>query len=110
VIQNDIGTTDAHVIVIHGEALTVTVTCSDVHPERMQFLRNMLAPMNVSWDDGRSAQVATLAAGMPFQLVTGTFVATDAADCLQFLEFVGSRQVFLIDWNKARKHLITFAP
>jgi len=108
VIQNDIGTTDAHVIVIHVEALTVTVTYSDVHPERVQFLRNMLAPMNVSWDDGRSAQVATLAAGMPFQLVTGAFVAADAADCLRFLEFLGSRLVFLIDWNKARKQLRGF--
>ncbi|HEX3991377.1 MAG TPA: DUF47 family protein [Acetobacteraceae bacterium] len=108
IIQNDIGTTDAHVIVIHVEALTVTVTYSDVHPERVQFLRNMLAPMNVSWDDGRSAQVATLAAGMPFQLVIGSFVAADAADCLRFLEFLGSRLVFLIDWNKARKHLRGF--
>lgn len=108
VIQNDIGTTDAHVIVIHVEALTVTVTYSDVHPERVRFLRDMLAPMKVSWDDGRSAQVATLAAGMPFQLVTGSFAAMDAADCLRFLEFLGSRLVFLIDWNKARKQLRGF--
>ena len=108
VIQNDIGTTDAHVIVIHVEALTVTVTYSDVHSERVQFLRNMLAPMNVSWDGGRSAQTATLAAGMPFQLVTGTLQAADAADCLRSLEFLGSRLVFLIDWNKARKQLRGF--
>ena len=108
VIQNDIGTTDAHVIVIHVEALTVTVTYSDVHPERVEFLRNMLAPMNVSWGDERSAQVTTLAAGMPFQLVIGSFVAADAEDCLRFLEFLGSRLVFLIDWNKARKQLRGF--
>ncbi len=108
VIQNDIGTTDAHVIVIHVEALTVTVTYSDVHPERVRFLRDMLAPMNLSWDEGRSAQVATLAAGMPFQLVTGSYRAADAADCLRFLEFLGSRLVFLIDWNKARKQLRGF--
>lgn len=108
VIQNDIGTTDAHVIVIHVDALTVTITYSDVHPERVQFLRNMLAPMSVSWDDGRSSQVATLAAGMPFQLVTGTYVAADAAGCLRFLDFLGSRLVFLIDWNKARKQLRDF--
>ena len=108
VIQNDIGTTDAHVIVIHVEALTVTVTYSDVHPERVQFLRAMLAPMNVVWDDGRSEQVATFAAGMPFQLASGSLVAADAAHCLRFLEFLGSRLVFLIDWNKARKQLRGF--
>ena len=110
VIQNDIGVTDAHVIVIHVEALRVTVTYSDVHPERVGFLRDLLAPMNVSWEEAHTAQAATLAAGMPFQLVTGSFQAADAADCLRFLEFLGSRLVFLIDWNKARKQLRGFLP
>ena len=44
VIQNDIGTTDAHVIVIHVEALTVTVTYSDVHPERVRFFQACWRP------------------------------------------------------------------
>ena len=79
VIQNDIGTTDAHVIVIHVEALTVTITYSDVHPERVRFLQAMLEVMNVAWNDGQTAQVTTLAEGMPFQLVTGSFRAGDAA-------------------------------
>jgi hypothetical protein len=35
VIQNDIGTTDAHVIVIHVQDMTVSVTYIDVHPERL---------------------------------------------------------------------------
>jgi hypothetical protein len=43
-IQNDIGETDAHVIVIHVEGMTVNITCSDVHLERLQFMRNMLSP------------------------------------------------------------------
>ena len=42
VIQNDIGTTDAHVIVIHVQDLTVTVTYTDVHPERLAFFQDML--------------------------------------------------------------------
>lgn len=108
VIQNDIGTTDAHVIVIHVEALTVTVSYSDVHPERVRFLRDMLATTRVAWEDERTARAATLAAGMPFQLVTGSFQAADETDCLRFLEFLGSRLVFLIDWNKARKQLRGF--
>src|ERR1019366_7269346 len=108
IIQNDIGTTDAHVIVIHVEALTVTVTYSDVHPERVRFLRDMLAPMKLSWGDERTARATTLAEGMPFQLVTGSFQAADATDCARFLEFLGSRLVFLIDWNKTRKQLRAF--
>ena len=42
VIQNDIGTTDAHVIVIHVEGLVVSVTYTDVHPERLAFFQDML--------------------------------------------------------------------
>ena len=45
VIQNDIGTTDAHVIVIHIENLSVELTYTDVHPERVEFLREMLKPV-----------------------------------------------------------------
>ena len=52
--------------------------------------------------------MTTLAEGMPFQLVTGSFQAADEPACLTFLEFLGSRLVFLIDWNKARKQLRPF--
>jgi hypothetical protein len=48
VIQNDIGTTDAHVIVIHVEGMVVEITYADVHPERLQFLRTMLQSCAVS--------------------------------------------------------------
>jgi hypothetical protein len=42
VIQNDIGTTDAHVIVIHVQDLTTSVTYTDVHPERLAFFQELL--------------------------------------------------------------------
>jgi hypothetical protein len=41
VIQNDIGTTDAHVIVIHVQDLTVSVNYTDVHPERLAFFQGL---------------------------------------------------------------------
>ena len=34
VIQNDLGTTDAHVIVVHIDGLQSKLTYTDVHPER----------------------------------------------------------------------------
>jgi uncharacterized protein Yka (UPF0111/DUF47 family) len=43
-----------------------------------------------------------------FYLVTGRFTGADAAAVDSFLEFLASRVVFLIDWNKARKALETF--
>ena len=38
VLQNDIGTTDAHVVVIHVEALTIRVTYTDVHERAAALL------------------------------------------------------------------------
>ncbi len=108
VIQNDIGTTDAHVIVIHVEGLAAEVTYSDVHPERAQFMREMLARFPVRWSGMQSHHVATLAEGEAFTLSTGRFEAADDAALLAYLTWLGSRLVFLIDWNRARKQLRSF--
>lgn len=105
VIQNDIGTTDAHVIVIHVTDLTVTVTYTDVHAERLAFLLEMLKVRGVVWDQQRTA---VLAAGAPFYIATGAMTATDENGCRSYLDFLGSRLVFLIDWNRARKQLRQF--
>jgi uncharacterized protein Yka (UPF0111/DUF47 family) len=105
VIQNDIGTTDAHVIVIHVERLSVSVTYTDVHLERLAFFQDMLKPHGVKW---QGDQTAMLAAGAPFYLATGVFDAADAETCRAYLQFLGSRLVFLIDWNRARKQLRGF--
>ena len=37
IIQNDIGTTDAHVLLVTIERLTVTITHTDVHESRAEF-------------------------------------------------------------------------
>ena len=55
VIQNDIGTTDAHVIVIHVRDLVVSVTYTDVHAERVAFFQEMLKPRAVTWEAERTA-------------------------------------------------------
>jgi hypothetical protein len=74
VIQNDIGTTDAHVIVIHVKDLTVSVTYTDVHPERLAFFQEMLKPHGVTWEQQRTA---VLAAGALFYLATGSMTAAE---------------------------------
>jgi uncharacterized protein Yka (UPF0111/DUF47 family) len=108
VIQNDIGTTDAHVIVIHVEGMAVETTYSDVHPERLQFLRDMLKPYQVSWGEDSTRQTPSVAAGTTFHLATGRFEAKDHDDLRAYLGFLASRLVFLIDWNRARKQLRGF--
>ena len=49
-----------------------------------------------------------MAPGSPFYLATGQVQAADDEACRANLEFLGSRLVFLIDWNRARKQLRGF--
>jgi uncharacterized protein Yka (UPF0111/DUF47 family) len=107
VIQNDIGTTDAHVLVIHVEDLRVTVTYTDVHPERLRFFQDMLSSHPVQWEVTRSGQ---LTGGSQFEMATGRFDAADEPACNAYLSHLGSRLVFLIDWNRARRQLRSFLP
>ena len=109
-IQNDIGTTDAHVLVIHVEDSTVTITHTDVHLERLQFFKEMLDVFPVEWEPVRTMQTDALADGAPFHLASGRFAAPGEADCQRFLGHLGSRLVFLIDWNRARKQLRALRP
>ncbi|MGA3303274.1 MAG: hypothetical protein ABSC72_08305 [Methylovirgula sp.] len=107
-IQNDIGTTDAHVLVIHVENKSVRVTYTDVHWQRAKFFISLFAGQNVTWSP--MAEESTTGAGEKnaFYLVNGTYDAPETAALMRFLDFLGSRIVFLIDWNKARKALQTF--
>jgi hypothetical protein len=106
IIQNDIGETEAHVLVVHVSDDTVTITYTDVHRRRARFFMAMFD--GVDW----SPLAEKAAHGMEddvFYLITGRRAFTDEAAMLGFLEYLGSRLVFLIDWNKARKSLQTFA-
>lgn len=108
IIQNDIGTTDAHVIVIHVEEMKVTLTYSDVHMERLQFFRSLFDQFAVAWTVPNSSQNPALAGGAVFYLSICSFDAKDSSQLLAFLDHLGSRLVFLIDWNRARKQLRGF--
>jgi uncharacterized protein Yka (UPF0111/DUF47 family) len=108
VIQNDIGTTDAHVIVITVAGETLTLTYTDLHAERVRFLRTLLAGRGIVWSDERIERAASLAEGGAFTLLTGHLAAANPAEFATALDFIGSRLVFLIDWNRARKQLRSF--
>lgn len=105
VIQNDIGTTDAHVVVIAVEANAVTVTYTDVHRARAKFFVGLFDGFAMTWSglDRHAAQ--GLGDDGSFYLVTGRFEAETAAERNRCLAALGAGLVFLIDWNKARKVL-----
>ena len=104
IVQNDIGTTDAHVLVLHVEGLQATLTYTDVHLPRLLFFQNLFEGHGVEWDDTRSRRDDAMDDGV-FHLCVGTYTAGSSRDLQEYLAFLGSRLVFLIDWNKARKRL-----
>ena len=104
-IQNDIGETDAHVVVIAVEPDAVTVTYTDVHLARAKFFTGMLRNFPVQWSGlGRKSAEGLGDDGL-FYLVTGRYPIDSSKARDQFLEAIGASLVFLIDWNKARKVL-----
>lgn len=104
VIQNDIGTTDAHVLVVHVDGLQVSLTYTDVHLPRLLFLQKMFRGWDVRWDDTLLRHSEDFEDGA-YHLCTGRYVAPHVAALDDYLRFLGSRLVFLIDWNRARKRL-----
>ena len=109
-IQNDIGTTDAHVLVIAVDGASAVITHTDVHLQRLRFFQDLLAEAGIAWDPVRSEQRSGLAEGDLFYVARGVATTPDAAALAERLGLIGSRLVFLIDWNKARKRLGLLVP
>lgn len=104
VIQNDLGETDAHVLVIRVNERVVTITYTDVHLARLLFFQDLLRPWPVVWEDTRSRSDKAIEGGL-YHLASARFEAGEDAQLERFLAHLGSRLVFIIDWNRARKRL-----
>ncbi|HEY9213318.1 MAG TPA: hypothetical protein VIQ29_10760 [Ancylobacter sp.] len=107
-IQNDIGTNDAHVIVVQVEGLRITLIYSDLHERRFAFFQAMLSDIGGIWSSTSTRSTAGLNADEAYCVGTATFDCKDDDKLLATLDAVGSRIVFLIDWNRARKQLNLF--
>ncbi len=108
VLQNDIGTNDAHVLVLQVSARTITLTYSDLHRIRLEFFQSMLAPLGGQWSKLESRVNAELNEGEAYTVGIARFDCPDDRSLEAVLEGIGSRIVFLIDWNRARKRLQAF--
>src|SRR5262249_43596579 len=98
-IQNDLGSTEAHVVVLHVADLAVTITYTDVHRARVRFFQDLLLNYHVTWTP------APMVPGPSYEIAECQYVAETPGQLASFLTFIGSRLVFLIDWNRARKRL-----
>jgi hypothetical protein len=105
VIQNDIGATDAHVLVVTVDGLAVTITYTDVHRARAKFFVALFDRFPVQWTGLNRESAKGLGDDDSFYLVTGRYQADNEKNRNAFLEAIGAALVFLIDWNKARKSL-----
>ncbi|WP_374445659.1 DUF47 domain-containing protein [Stella sp.] len=104
-IQNDIGTNDAHVLVVQVEGLRLSLTYSDLHRQRFAFFQDLLRPIGASWSGTAARTTAGLNAGAAYHVGTATVDCADPPALDAALEGLGARIVFLIDWNRARKRL-----
>src|SRR6185503_14500608 len=80
--------------------LKATVIYTDAHRVRARFIRELLEPHDILWTATTN--------GHGFEVCTGSYDAPDQVALERFLTAVGSRLVFLIDWNRARKRLSRF--
>ncbi len=101
VIQNDIGTTDAHVIIVHVNGLMVSLLYTDVHIVRLRFFRDLLEQAGLEWSERGNA-------GGEYATLVGRRLCEQASQIEEVLAILASRLVFLIDWNRARKRLSRF--
>jgi uncharacterized protein Yka (UPF0111/DUF47 family) len=107
-LQNDIGTNDAHVLVVQVEARSISLNYSDLHRPRFEFFQTLLAQFGAKWADTQSKVDAALNEGHAYTFGTAQFECANDAALDKTLEGIGSRIVFLIDWNRARKRLLPF--
>jgi hypothetical protein len=103
IIQNDSGATEAHVLVVHVVGLTIRVIYTDVHPARLAFFQHLLEPLGLEWTAPSPDR-----AGGEYLLRVGQVTVHEASAIPDSLTVLGSRLVFLIDWNRARKRLVRF--
>jgi uncharacterized protein Yka (UPF0111/DUF47 family) len=102
VIQNDIGTTDAHVLVVHVTGLTLSFIYTDVHRTRLRFFKGLFDDVGLQWNDRPPS------ADGQYETCVGQRTCKDADELQALLAVLGSKLVFLIDWNRARKRLSRF--
>jgi uncharacterized protein Yka (UPF0111/DUF47 family) len=107
-LQNDIGTNDAHVLVIQVASQQITLTYSDLHRKRLKFFQALLQPFGAKWSGPESRADGALNKGAAYLVATAEFDCSDEQTLHASLEGIGSRIVFLIDWNHARKRLQAF--
>jgi hypothetical protein len=107
VIQNDIGETDAHVIVISIEGYVVNITYTDIHFNRVIFFQSILDNFAINWSSATTKEDVKFESFI-YYIINGSYSAKNRDDLEGFLNYLGSKMVFMNDWNRARKKMQRF--
>jgi hypothetical protein len=107
IIQSDIGSSDGHLLLTRISGLACAVTYVAPHLQTVRFFQALFTGFDVAWSETRSREARWLAEGEMYKL-SGRLAATERAGLERFLERLGSRIVFFIDLNRARKRLRNF--
>jgi uncharacterized protein Yka (UPF0111/DUF47 family) len=105
-IQNDIGTNDAHVLVVQVEGPVISLTYSDLHERRFTFFQHLLEEIGAVWSGIAARATAGLNDDENYFVGSARFECATEDARPKTLEALGRRIVFLIDWNRARKRLV----
>lgn len=93
-----------------GPVRRLRVHCADLQPRRLAFLQQLLQDLGAEWETlGAPAPSAPAEEGSATPVAGIAHLQADGETALQdLLGAIASRLVFLIDWNRARKRLLTF--
>jgi len=107
-VQVDLRGSEAHALLVRIGGTTCRLTLADPHLQRVRFFQGLLQGFGLQWKETTSRETRGAEGRETYYLCPGLCVAPDRAVLAKFLEHLGSRLVFLIDWNRARKRLRSF--
>jgi hypothetical protein len=96
VLEHDIDTDCAQVLLVEVEEREVVLTFTDVRRERVRALRRRLDGFPVQWEDLQRRPIQGLPDRDAYCLLRGRFLATTSRELDRFLEHLGTRLVYLV--------------
>jgi hypothetical protein len=96
VLEHDLDTASAEVLLLDVEEREVTISYTDVHRERLRAFRRQLDGFPVQWEDLQRRPIQGLPDRDAYFLLRGRFLATTTKELDRFLEHLGTRLVYLV--------------
>jgi uncharacterized protein Yka (UPF0111/DUF47 family) len=107
-VQVELVPEEPHMLGLVLEGGAATLRYLDPHLQRVRFFQGLLAAHRVQWGETRAREGHPGEGRETCYLVTGQVALAEEGERERFLEDLGARLVWLVDWNRARKRLRSF--